>query len=103
MASYGFHSEAAEEYLTATQYYIEHASPLIATVFVAEVEAAVEALRRSPMRWPVIEEPQIRRYLLSRFPYSVYYRWEADHNRVAIYAIMHTSRRPGYWRGRLDE
>lgn len=32
MASYGFHSEAGEEYLTATQYYLEHASPFVATV-----------------------------------------------------------------------
>lgn len=38
MASYGFHSEAAEEYLVATQYYLDHASPLLAAAFVAEVE-----------------------------------------------------------------
>jgi hypothetical protein len=23
-------------------------------------------------------EPQIRRYLLKQFPYSIYYRWEAE-------------------------
>jgi len=28
VANYGFHSEAAEEYLAATQYYLDHASPL---------------------------------------------------------------------------
>ena len=38
MASYGFHSEAAEEYLAATQHYLEHASPFVATAFVAEVK-----------------------------------------------------------------
>ena len=41
MASYGFHSEAAEEYLAATQYYLDHASPLVAAAFVAEVAAAI--------------------------------------------------------------
>jgi toxin ParE1/3/4 len=51
----------------------------------------------------VIEEPQIRRYLLTRFPYSIYYRWNADNDRVSIYALMHTSRRPGYWRDRLKD
>jgi hypothetical protein len=30
MASHGFPLEAAEEYLAATQYYLEHASELIA-------------------------------------------------------------------------
>ena len=101
MASYGFHPEAAEEYLAATQYYIEHASALIATAFVAEVEAAIHTLRTHPTRWSVIEDPQIRRYLMTRFPYSIYYRWETENDRVSIYAVMHTSREPGYWRERL--
>ena len=69
MASYGFHSEAAEEYLAATQYYLDHASPLVAAAFVAEVETAIQALLASPTPWAVIEEPQIRRYLLTRFPF----------------------------------
>ena len=101
MPSYGFHSEGAEEYLAATHYYLDHASPLVAAAFVAEVEAAIQSLLASPARWAVIEEPQIRRYLLTRFPYSIYYRWEAEKDRVSIYAVMHTSRRPGYWRERI--
>jgi plasmid stabilization system protein ParE len=101
MPSYGFHSDAAEEYLGATQYYLDHASPLVATAFVAEVEAAIQTLLASPTTWAVIEKPQIRRYLLSRFPYSIYYRWEPERDRVSIYAVMHFSRRPDYWRERL--
>jgi plasmid stabilization system protein ParE len=103
MASYGFHPEASEEYLAPTQYYLEHASELIAAAFVAEVETAIQPLRAAPTRWAVIEEPQIRRYLLTRFPYSIYYRYKPDNDRVSIYAVMHTSRRPGYWRDRLDD
>ena len=74
MASYGFHSEAADEYLAATRYYLDHAPPLVGAAFVAEIEAAIQTLLASPTTWPVIEEPQIRRYLLRRFPYSLYYR-----------------------------
>jgi plasmid stabilization system protein ParE len=101
MASYGFHSEAAEEYLAATRYYLDHASPLVAAAFVAEIETAIQTLIAFPATWQIIEEPQIRRYLLRRFPYSLYYRWEQDQNRVSIYAIMHYSKLPGYWRHRL--
>lgn len=53
MASYGFHPEAAEEYLAATQYYLEQASELIATAFVAEVETAIQTLRAAPTRYAV--------------------------------------------------
>jgi hypothetical protein len=61
MASYGFHSEASEEYLAATQYYLDHASPLVAATFVADVEAAIQTMLASPKTWVVVEEPQIRR------------------------------------------
>lgn len=101
MASYGFHSEAADEYLAATRYYLDHASPLVAAGFVAEIEAAIQTLLAFPTAWPAIEEPQIRRYILRRFPYSVYYRWEPEHERVSIYAVMHFSKLPGYWRHRV--
>ena len=101
MASYGFHSDAVEEYLAAAQYYLDYASPLVAAALVAEVEAAIQILLTSPTTWAVIEEPQIRRCLLTRFPYSIYYRWEPEQDRVSVYALMHLSRRPGYWRQRL--
>src|SRR5260370_9178180 len=101
MARYGFHTEACEEYLAGTRYYLDHASPLVAAAFVAEVEAAIQTLLASPTTWAVIEEPEIRRYLLKHFPYSIYYRWEPERDRVSIYAVMHFSRRPGYWRDRV--
>ncbi|HWN08686.1 MAG TPA: type II toxin-antitoxin system RelE/ParE family toxin [Pyrinomonadaceae bacterium] len=100
MASYSFHSEAADEYLAAARYYLEHASLLVAAAFVAEIEAAIQILLKSPAIWPVIEEPQIRRYLLRKFPYSLYYRWEPEQEIVSIYAVMHFSQLPGYWRHR---
>lgn len=84
MASYGFHSEAAEEYLAATRYYLEHASELVAAAFIAEIETAIQTLRATPTRGAVIEDPQIRRYLLTRFPYSIYYRYESDYDHVSI-------------------
>jgi plasmid stabilization system protein ParE len=87
--------------LAATQYYLDHASPLVAAAFVAEVETAIQTLLGSPTTWAVIAEPEIRRYLLKQFPYSIYYRWDPDQDRVAIYAVMHFSRRPGGWHERL--
>ena len=77
--------------------------PLVAATFVAEVEAAIKSLLASPTTWTVIEEPQIRRYLLKHFPYSIYYRWETEQDRVSIYAVMHSSRKPDYWRQRLGK
>jgi plasmid stabilization system protein ParE len=100
-ATYGFHPEALLEYAEATGYYLREASAGVAESFIEEVEAAVSEVVAAPTRWRVVEEPQIRRYVFTRFPFVIYYRWEPTHDRVAIYAVMHCSREPGYWRDRI--
>lgn len=99
--TYGFHPEALFEYTEAASYYLREASPGVAESFIGDVEAAVSSVVAAPSRWRVVEEPQIRRYVFTRFPFVIYYRWEPVHNRVTIYAVMHCSREPGYWRGRI--
>jgi plasmid stabilization system protein ParE len=101
MPRYVFHSEAAEEYFNATLYYLTHASPLIAAAFVSEIEAGIQSLLTSPTTWPVIEAPNIRRLLFKTFPYSLYYSWTSEDDQITIYAVVHLSRSPGYWRDRI--
>jgi len=78
MTSYGFHPDALVAYEDATRYYLEQASPIVAAAFVAAVESAIQTVLVSPMIWRVVDEPGVRRYLLSRFPYALYYRWDRD-------------------------
>jgi len=99
--TYGFHPEALFEYAEATSYYLREASPRVAEAFIAAVESAISGILTAPTRWRVAEEPAIRRYVFRRFPYVIYYRWEAEHGRVTIYAVMHCSREPGYWKHRI--
>ncbi len=101
-ASFGFHPEALFEYAEATNYYLHEASPRVADKFVTTVESAVAALVADPTRWRVVEKPEIRRYVFSRFPFVIYYRWEPQYERVIIYAVMHCSREPGYWHDRIE-
>ena len=101
-ASYSFHPEALFEYAEATHYYLGATSSRVAEKFVTAVESAVATLVVAPTRWRVVEDPEIRRCVLSRFPFVVYYRWEPQPERVTIYAVMHCSREPGYWRRRIE-
>jgi plasmid stabilization system protein ParE len=102
-ATYGFHPDALFEYAEATAYYLREASPRVAEGFISAVESAISAFVSAPTRWRVVEEPEIRRYVFSRFPFVIYYRWEPQHERVTIYAVMHCSREPDYWHHRIDE
>lgn len=99
MPEYTFHPEALLEYAEAASYYAHKASPEIAERFVTSVEAGIAEVTADPERWRVVAEPEIRRCILQRFPYVVYYRW--TERRVVVYAVMHSSRAPGYWRKRI--
>jgi toxin ParE1/3/4 len=102
-ARFSFHPEALFEFAEASNYYLSVSPPNVAEGFALTVEAAIRSLLLDPTRCRVIEAPEIRRYLLKRFPFFIYYRWESQFERITIYAVMHCSREPGYWRKRLSE
>jgi hypothetical protein len=91
MLGYQFHPEASLEYGEAVDYYIE-INPLLADAFVGEVEHAISMIRKYP--WRLVDE-NVRRYLVHRFPFGIYYSSNA--HIINIFAIMHLSRRPDYW------
>ena len=61
--------------------------------------AGIEDILRHPEARQSVEE-DIRRHLIKRFPVGIYYCIEG--NSILIYAIMHMSRHPDYWKSRLD-
>jgi toxin ParE1/3/4 len=101
MAEHAFHPDALLEYADATTYYLREASATVAERFVAAVEAAVASVAASADRWRVVEEPGIRRDVFPHFPYVPYYRWDAKQDFVTVFAVMHCSREPGYWKQRI--
>ena len=66
--------------------------------FIAELEAAYDAIAELPETWPKFQKG-FRRYLLTRFPFSIIYK-DMDEN-IFIVAVMHNSRKPGYWLSRI--
>lgn len=88
--------EAREEYRAAAFYYLQE-SPRIAMAFVDEVEAGIAQIRARPATWRILEDG-IRRYLVKRFPYGIYYT--VEQREVVVWAIMHLHRRSDYWKTR---
>jgi hypothetical protein len=66
--------------------------------FVEDFLLAITEIEEGPSRWPETE-PGLRRFRMSRFPYSVVYRVLSES--VDVIAIAHQSRREGYWRDHL--
>ncbi len=93
-----FHPTALEEYQESALYYVS-ISPLVARRFVDEVEASIRKMRKHPKAFTVIED-DIRRCLVKRFPFRLYFTLKADH--LLIVAVMHLSRMPEYWKDRIE-
>jgi len=70
--------------------------------FLAAVDAAIVRIEENPRigsRALGVEDDDIRRIFVRRFPYHVVYIELPD--RVQILAVAHDRRRPAYWVGRL--
>ncbi len=88
--------EALAEYIEAGRYYNEQAEGL-GDAFVDEIEAAISVILKNPAVFRVVEE-DVRRYLVHRFPYGLYYTMEDD--LVVIWAIRNLHRAEDYWKER---
>jgi plasmid stabilization system protein ParE len=89
-------SEAREDLKAAAQWYEQRHDGLGAE-FIDEFLAFITRIESDPQIFPVVEEP-IRRGLVRRFPYAVYYSIEPDH--LQVLAVMHCSQHPDTWRSR---
>ena len=90
------HPEATTELTEAGRFYEQKVRSLGAQ-FLDAVDEAVAVIAAAPNRWPVVED-DVRRYLMPRFPYAIYYRALPDE--IRILAFKHHSRHPDYWRHR---
>ena len=92
-----FHPDIQHEIKENYQWY-ESKSQGLGEDFITELESAFRLIMEIPDTWPLISS-NFRRYLLNRFPFGVIY--QVKKNEIYIVAVMHLSRKPGYWRKRI--
>jgi plasmid stabilization system protein ParE len=85
---------------------VEHAAgwygqqePGLGEVFEAVLEAKLTQIASRPRAFPVVLG-RVRRAVLARFPYGVFYLEEGE--RVAVIGCLHTSQDPRTWRRRSE-
>ena len=92
-----YHRQAASEVKQAISYYTER-DPDVCGRFLAELQRVTSRLLTFPEAGPAVDDT-VRRIPLLGFPFQLLYRVRPDS--IHVLAVAHTSRRPGYWRGRL--
>lgn len=93
-----YHPDAEAELIGAARFYEQRVKGL-GVEFLDAVDRDILTIQQAPHRWRPLEG-DVRRHLLSRFPYAIYYRALTDEMRILAFA--HHSRHPGYWRERLS-
>ncbi len=93
-----FHPEAELEFIEAAAYYERQVSGL-GQRFGADVRRALDVLLAHPDSGVAVDD-DLRKYVLRRFPFSIIYSVSPDVLRVEV--LAHQSRRPGYWRSRIQ-
>ena len=67
--------------------------------FLRKVTECITSIEDNPLRYPLVHR-QMRRALVSRFPYEIIFEIESDD--IIIYAIYHCARDPEIWQRRRD-
>jgi toxin ParE1/3/4 len=93
-------SEAEEEFRAGADYY-ENEKPGLGFEFTAAVEEAIDRIVQSPRAFSPYRIGGLRKFVLRRFPYSIFFL-ELD-DRIWIAAIAHQHRQPGYWHHRIPD
>jgi toxin ParE1/3/4 len=90
--------EAEAEFDAAFDFY-ENRRKGLGPEFAAEIQREFDRIAANPFVHQVIFS-DIRRGVVRRFPYCVFYRPHAD--RVEVIAVFHTSRDPSIWQQRAS-
>ena len=93
-----FHPEAELELIEEATYY-ELQVPGLGERFAAEIRRATDVLLEYPEIGPPADS-HLRKFVLNRFPFTLYYSVTSDVLRIEV--VAHQSRRPGYWRSKVD-
>ena len=98
MTSILFHPEAEVELDKSIEFYEERETGL-GIDFQDEVQRGVAEIYDAPLRWPV-HKFGTRKFLLRRFPFYLFYMIHDE--QIVIVAVAHCSRKPDYWKKRLN-
>ena len=91
-----FRPLAKDDVENAISWYGEE-RPALALVFAESLDVVVARISEAPLQFPAVYG-EVRRALLGRFPYGVFFTVATD--KVHVLAVVHLHRHPDSWKQR---
>jgi plasmid stabilization system protein ParE len=88
-----FRPKVGRDLATAFNYY-EAIQAGLGDAFLARVESTFDAIEHYPNMFSSVHG-DVRRAIVNRFPYAVFYRTEPQ--QIVVFAVVHTARDPELW------
>jgi toxin ParE1/3/4 len=92
-----FLPEADEEFREAALYY-EDKSQGLGLAFLSQIKKTITRIRDNPQAASSVGSG-VRRKLVPRFPYQIFYAIEGEV--LILLAVAHQKRRPNFWKSRI--
>jgi len=89
--------EAERDLAEAYQWYESQLAGL-GSDFLLRLDATLSSIQRTPDLYPTVHR-KIRRALIRRFPYGIFYL--VERNRIVVLGVLHARRDPRTWRRRM--
>ncbi len=93
------YSEEAASELEAAAHWYEESRPGLGSEFVLSIEAALASILRTPQLYAQAHRSDVRRALIKRFPYGLFFRVKDDW--IEIVSVFHLRRNPKALKQRL--
>lgn len=94
--------DAAQGEVVEAHHFYQRRSARAADEFLGAVRDAIQRIAAAPDSHPV-EYRQAKWVRVRRFPFRLVYTVDSRHEKVIVIALVHTSRRSGYWVKRYPE
>ena len=90
----------AEADITEASLWYEEREAGLGLDLTLEVRAAIQRATDNPLLHLLLRErPEVRRILVRRFPYRIFFIVRND--AIVVFAVIHAARHDRHWRGRL--
>lgn len=90
--------EAEQDVQQAFAWYQEQSEGL-GFEFLRAIEACLSSITRNPFAYTIAKVPNVRRALVRRFPYALFYL--ADDDAIVVIAVFNVKRQPINWTKRI--
>ena len=90
--------QAEKDFGEAHDWY-ESQDPGLGKEFARCVDVKIASVLRAPDQYQIIYKNIVRRALVNRFPFSIYFVDQEDV--ITVFAILHQHRSPKFWESRI--